>query len=157
MGNRYVKSGDTKIVYEDMTNFYGWSMSQNLPTEDFREIKVTRSSLKTILRNPYNDEHGFLIACDLEYPNSIHEKTKYFPFLPEKKTVEVEYFTPYMMKNKPEKYEASEKVIMDQTNKQRYLLLHRDLKFYIRHGIRIVKVHTIYQFKQSPWLAKYIK
>ena len=31
------------------------------------------------------------------------------------------------------------------------------MKFYIRHGIRIVKVHTVYKFKRSPWLAKYIK
>ena len=31
------------------------------------------------------------------------------------------------------------------------------MKFYIRHGIRIVKVHTVYNFKRSPWLAKNIK
>ena len=31
------------------------------------------------------------------------------------------------------------------------------MKFYIRHGIRILNVHTVYKFKQSPWLAKYIK
>ena len=85
MGNRYVKRGERKILYEDMTNLYGWSMSQYLPTGDFREIKVTRSRLKSILRTPENDEHGFLIECDLEYPSSIHEKTKLFPFLPEKK------------------------------------------------------------------------
>ena len=46
---------------------------------------------------------------------------------------------------------------MDQTNKQRYFLHYRDLKFFMRHGIRIVKVHTLYKFKRSPWLAKYIK
>ena len=46
---------------------------------------------------------------------------------------------------------------MDQTNKHGYFLHYRDLKFYIRHGIRILIVHTIYKFKQSPWLAKYIK
>ena len=96
MGNRYVKRGERKIVYEDMTNIYGRSMSQYLPTGDFRGIKVTRSSLKTILRTPDNDEHGFLIECDLEYPSSIHKKTKYFPFLPEKKTIKVEDFSPYM-------------------------------------------------------------
>ena len=60
-------------------------MSQYLPTGDFREIKVTRSNKKTILRTPDNDDHGFLIECDLEYPFSIHKKTKHFPFLPEKK------------------------------------------------------------------------
>ena len=74
MGNRYVKKGDRKILYEDMNNLYGWSMSLYLPTGDFREIKVTRNSLKTVLGTPDNDEHGFLIECDLEYRNSIHEK-----------------------------------------------------------------------------------
>ena len=157
MGNRYVKRGERKIVYEAMTNLYGWSMSQYLPTGDFRETKVTRSSLKTILRIPDNDEHGFLIECDLEYISSIHEKTKHFPFLPEKKTIKVEDFSPYMTTNKPEKYKPTEKLIMDQTNKQRNFLNYRDLKFYIRHGIRILNVHTVYKFKQSPWLAKYNK
>ena len=85
MGNRYVKRGERKILYEDLNNLYGWSMSHYLPTGDFRETKVTRSSLKTILRTPDNDEHVFLKECDLEYPSSIHEKTKHFPFLPEKK------------------------------------------------------------------------
>ena len=85
MGNGYVKRGERRIVYEDMTNLFGWIMSQYLPTGDFREIKVTRSSLKTILRTPDKDEHGFLIECDLEYPSSTHKKTKHFPFLPGKK------------------------------------------------------------------------
>ena len=31
------------------------------------------------------------------------------------------------------------------------------MKFYLRHGSRIVKVHTVYKFEQTPWLAKYIK
>ena len=61
MGNRYVKRGERKIVYEDMNNMYGWSMSQYLPTGNFREVQVTGSSLKTILRTPDNDAHGFLI------------------------------------------------------------------------------------------------
>ena len=62
-----------------------------------------------------------------------------------------------MTTNKPEKYKPTEKLIMDQTNKQRYFLHYRDLKFYIRHGIKILNVYTVYKFKQSPWLAKYNK
>ena len=46
---------------------------------------------------------------------------------------------------------------MNQLNKQRYFQHHRDLKFYIRHGIRTVKRHTVYKFTQSPWLARNIK
>ena len=55
-----------------------------------------------------------------------------------------------MMKNKPEKDKTTEKLIMDQTNKQRCFLHSRDLKFCIRHGIRLVKVPTVYEYKESP-------
>ena len=157
MGNRYVKKGERKIVNEGMNILYGWSMSQYLPTGDFREVKVTRSSVKTILRTPDNEEHGFLLESDLEYPSSIHEKTKNFPFLPDKETNKVEDFSTYKTENKPKKYTPTEKLIMDQTNKQRYFLHYGDLKFYTRHGIKIVKIHTVYKFNQSPWLAKYTK
>ena len=44
MGNRYVKRAERKIVFEDITNLFGWRMSQCLPTGAFREIKVKRSS-----------------------------------------------------------------------------------------------------------------
>ena len=51
MSNRFVKRGDKKIVFEDMNNLYAWSLSQYLPNGDFREIKVTRSSVKTFYNN----------------------------------------------------------------------------------------------------------
>ena len=85
------------------------------------------------------------------------KKQNIFHFYPRKKTIKVEDFSPYMTTSKPENYKPTGKLIMDQTNKQRYFLHYRDLKFYLRHGIRILNVHTVYKFKQSPWLAKYIK
>ena len=98
MGNRCVKKGERKLVYEDMDQLYGWSVSRYLPTGDFYEVKVTRISLKTISRTPDDDEHGFFKGCDLEYPSSIHEKTNNFPFFPDKKTIKVEDFSPYIIK-----------------------------------------------------------
>ena len=62
-----------------------------------------------------------------------------------------------MLNNKPEKHKLTGKLIMDQTNKQRCFLQYSDFKFYMRYGIRIVKIHTVYNFKKTPWLAKYIK
>ena len=77
--------------------------------------------------------------------------------MPVKKTIKVEDFSPYMTENKPEKYKPTEKLIMDQTNKQRYFLHYKVLKLYPRHRIRVVKLPTVYKFKQSLWLAKYNK
>ena len=106
-----------------MTNLYGWGMSQYLPTGDFHEIEFTkrneRNLSKTILRFPDNNNCGYLLECDLEYPFNIHEKAKHFPFLPDQKTIKVEDFSRYMRENKPKTCKPNEKLIMDQTNKQR--------------------------------------
>ena len=44
-----------------------------------------------------------MISSDYYLKPSIHEKTKYFPFLPDTKTIKVEDFSIHMMKNKPGK------------------------------------------------------
>ena len=44
----------------------------------------------------------------------------------------------------------------DVTNKTKYMTHYRGFKFYINMGMKVIKIHTIYRFKQSPWLAKYI-
>ena len=44
----------------------------------------------------------------------------------------------------------------DVTNKSKYMIHYRMSKFYLNQGMKVTKIHTIYRFKQSPWLAKYI-
>ena len=61
-----------------------------------------------------------------------------------------------MNKIKPETYTLSKKLICDGTDKKKYLILYRMLKFYIRHGMIVEKIHEIISFKQSRWLEVYI-
>ena len=61
-----------------------------------------------------------------------------------------------MNNNKPKKYTKSKKLICDWTDKKKYLIHYRMLKFYVRHGIIVEKFHEIISFKQSRWLEKYI-
>ena len=57
---------------------------------------------------------------------------------------------------KPENYTKSEKLICDWSDKRKYLIHYRMLKFYVRHGMIVEKIHEIISFKQSRWLEKYI-
>ena len=46
-------------------------------------------------------------------------------------------------------------MICDCSDKNNYLIHYRMLKFCVRRGMEIVKVHTVFSFKQSNCLEKY--
>ena len=90
MGDRYVKSDENKKILDiDATNLYCHSMSQFLP---YDEIEMWHGDpnkywnwLDEILNTPDDNEFVYLLEVDLKYPDHIKEKTKNFPFCPEKK------------------------------------------------------------------------
>ena len=153
MGDRYIKSDkNKKILYIDANNLYGHSMSQYLP---YDEIKFDNNiKLEDILNTPDDSNIGYLIEVDLTYPNKITEKTKNLPFAPMNKKINPDNFDDYMKEIKPDTYIQTD--TCDWSDKKNYLVHYRMLKFYIRHGMIIDKVHNIILFKQSKWLEKYI-
>ena len=154
MDDRYVISDDKKkILYVDANNLYGWAMSQFLP---FDEIKFVNVSIEDILSTPDNSEIGYFVEVDLKYPDEIKQKTKYFPFCPENKFAPQDKFTDYMKSQKQDSYTKCKKLICDWTDKKKYLIHYRMLKFYLKHGMVVEKVHEVISFKQSKWLEKYI-
>ncbi len=155
MGDRYVKSDkNKKILYIDANNLYGHSMSEPLP---YDEIKFDNNvTLEDILNCPDDGDIGFFVEVDLKYPDNIKEKTKNFPFAPMNKKINPDKFSDYMKEIKPDTYIQTKKLICDWSDKKNYLIHYRMLKFYIRHGMIIDKVHNIISFKQSRWLEKYI-
>ena len=65
-------------------------------------------------------------------------------------------FSDYMKEILPDTC-TQKKLICDYSDKKNYLIHYRMLKFYIRHGMIVDKVHDIISIKQSRWLEKYIK
>ena len=72
------------------------------------------------------------------------------------KKINPDKYNDYMKKIKPKSYTKSKKLIYDCTDKKKYLIHYRMLKFYVRHGMIVEKIHEITSFKQSRWLEKYI-
>ena len=56
----------------------------------------------------------------------------------------------------PDAHTQNKKMICDWSDKKNYLIHYRMLKFYLRHGMRVDKVHDIISFRQSRWVEKYI-
>ena len=56
----------------------------------------------------------------------------------------------------PDAYTQTKKLNCDWSEKEIFLLHYRMLKFYVRHGMIVDKFHTVFSFRQSKWLEKYI-
>ena len=155
MGDRYIKSDkNKKILYIDANNLYGHSMSQYLP---YDEIKFDNNiKLEDILNTPDDSDIGYFIEVDLIYPDNIKEKTKNFSFAPVNKKIDPDNYKYYMKSIKPDTYIQASKLICDWSDKKNYLMHYRMLKFFIRHGMIVDKVHNMISFRQSRWLEKYI-
>ena len=154
MGDRYIKSDENKkILYIDANNLYGHSMSEPLP---YDEIKFDNDvKLEDILKTPGDSGIGYFVEVDLIYADNIKEKTN-FPFAPMNKKINPDKLKDYMKEIKPDTYIQTSKLICDWSNRRNCLLHYRMLKFYVRHGMLVDKVHNIISFKQSRWLEKYI-
>ena len=156
MGDRYVKSGkNEKIVIGDANNLYGFGMSQPLPYDNIK-FETENICLEEILNTPDDNDFSYFLEVDLEYPYNIRQKTKLFPFCPEKKSISKNDFGPYMKSIMPKNFASHKKLICDWTDKRNYLIHYRMLKFYIRHFIKIREVHKVISSKQNKSLEKYI-
>ena len=61
------------------------------------------------------------------------------------------------MKNKKPKNHTKAKILLcDRSDKKNYLVPYKRLKFYVKHGMTVDKIHEINSFKQNMWLRKSI-
>ena len=79
MGDRQVVSDVNKqILYIHANILYGWAMSQYLSTGNFEKLLFPdnysqEQVVEDLLEIPGDNEYGFFIECDLEYP--VENKT----------------------------------------------------------------------------------
>ena len=139
------------LLYLDANNLYGWSMSQKLPTKDFK----WESDPDYYLHIP--KERGCIIECDLEYPNNCKFKTMKSPLAPEKMKINENDLSDYqinLLGDKP--LGKEEKLLLTFYDKKKYAIHYSILKEYIKLGMKVNKVHRTISFEESDWLKKYI-
>lgn len=149
------------IQYYDANNLYGWSMSQPLPIGNFaflNEEQISTFDVSTVLDD---DQVGYILEVDLEYPANLHDLHNDYPLLPEKIVVHENMLSPYQkyLKNKLNGKQQGKltKLIPNFYDKSKYVVHYRNLKFYLAHGIILKKINRILKFDQSTWLEPYIR
>ena len=121
----------TYIQYLDANNLYGWAMSKPLPTHGF----------KWMCQSKINDWRRYpcILEVDLEYPRELWELHSDYPLAPEHLEIN-----------------GVEKLIPNFHRKTKYVVHHEVLKTYVKHGIKISKIHRGISFHESPWMKPYI-
>ena len=85
------------IVYLDACNLYGWAMKQFLPTRNFEWVDVSSIDDWTefILNQKEDQDVGYMLEVDLEYPEELHDMHNTYPLAPEKIKIKEEYLSEY--------------------------------------------------------------
>ncbi|KAJ8915547.1 hypothetical protein NQ315_012431 [Exocentrus adspersus] len=148
--NKYMKDEydsnqeSTYLMYFDINNLYGAAMSEYLPYGEFEFLEANEIENLDIRNIPDNAEVGYIFDCDLEYPTYLHQLHSDLPLAPQHMTPPI----PSRSKLK--------KLLLTLYPKNNYVVHYRNLKMYLKHGLRLKKINRLLRFKQSPWLKKYI-
>ena len=95
---------------------------------------------------------------DLEYPEEMHDSHNSYPLVPEKKVVT--QMSEYQMRLRADLNidpPNSEKLVLTLEDKEKYVVHHRNLQFCLKKGMRLKKVHRVFEFDQEPWMEPYIR
>ena len=72
-------------MYLDASNLYGWTMFQRLPVNGFKWKKNVSKSYEEFIKNYDEDNNkGYILEVDVEYPKDLHNLHSDLPFLSER-------------------------------------------------------------------------
>ena len=72
-------------MYLDASNLYGWTMFQRLPVNGFKWKKSVSKSYGEFIKNYDEDNNkGYILEVDVEYPKNLHNLHSDLPFLSER-------------------------------------------------------------------------
>lgn len=141
--NKYMNTYDknkssTFLMYYDINAMYSWAMMQYLPYKDIKWV----DDVDNLNFNVSDDnEIGYILEVDLEYPEKLHDNYSDLPMAPEQMIP-------------PNSKES--KMLGTLFNKEKYVLHYRNLKQYLTEGLILTKIHRAIKFDQKDWLKLYI-
>ncbi len=142
MHEEYDETKDsTYNIYIDANNLYAYAMSQYLPHNNFQWINANTINIEKL---DEDDEIGYILEVDLEYPSNLHNDHNDYPFC-------VEKIIP------PNSTTKIPKLIPNLMNKEKYIIYHKNLIQALKYGLKLTKIHRAIKFRQSCYLKSYIE
>ena len=89
----------------------------------------------------------------------MKQKTKRYPFFPEKTKGDIDQFKNYQNENKKKGYKTNEKLMLKLTDKVDYVIDGEMLDWYLSNGLRLEdnKIKQKMEYNKSEWLKPYFE
>ena len=112
-------------------------MTEKLPVRGFKWLndisKIDEDFVKDYNKN---DNKGYILDVDIDYPIKLQNLHSDLPFLPERMN--------------------TKKLVCNLNDKKNYIVRINVLKQALDHGLKLRKVHRVIEFEQEAWLKEYI-
>ena len=144
------------ITYLDANNLYGCAMSEPLPVGDFRFLDQNEIEQFRLHEIAADSDTGYIIECDLAYPDHLHEEHNDYPMAAEHLDITKDMLSPFAKSFIDNTWTPSRKLAPNLCDKKAYVAHYRTLQFYVSHGLEITATHRILSFKQAAWLKPWI-
>lgn len=140
--NKYLSDYDPNlknifISYLDANNLYGWAMIKKLPYSGFQWVDPLTEDF--IMNYEESNEKGYTLEVDLHYPKELHDVHNDYPLAPEKIKLGI-----------------CEKLCGTFYDKKDYVVDIRNLQFYLKQGMKLIKVNRVIEYNHKTWLKPWI-
>lgn len=140
-------------------------MQQPMPVGDFRWLSPDELAKFDVLRDVKEEDDsgiGFIVECDLEYPEMFHSDHNSIPLAAHKQRITERMLSPYAMaaletaRGKVGTSYKADKLTSSFERREKYVCHGVNLKLYLELGMRLLAVHRVIRFKQEPFIRPYI-
>ena len=143
---------ENHLKYLDFNSLYSSAMVQALPTG---EISVCYNAVYT----RFSSNTAYIYNNDIKSNDELKQKTKNYPFFPEKTKGDIEQFTDYQNENKKNAYKPNEKLMIKLTDKGDYVIVRELLDCYLDNDLRLkdVTIKQMLDYSKSECLKPYFE
>ena len=135
MGDKLDPNYDTTYLQHlDTNNFYGWAMSQPLPTGGFRWVSIKPNEISET-----RSDKGYVLEVNVSYPKELHNPHNYLPFMCKRMEIN-----------------GVEKLVPNLYDKKGYVIHIQVLNQALTNGLIPDRIHRSIEFDQSAWMKPYI-
>ena len=115
------------------------AMTEKLSVKGFGWIDISKIDEDFVKDYDKNNNKGYILDVDIDYPSKLQNLHSDLPFLPERTVIN-----------------NTKKLVCNLNDKKNYIVHINVLKQALDHGLKLKKVHRVIEFEQEAWLKEYI-